>query len=117
MNPSFQIATNQVMLLGRLCHSPNLHHGSNGVPKASLQIAVPRSLRSTSRSRAQLSQGDKQMDFITVVLFGNSARELHSRKLGRGTWVNVRGRLRTRRHRKWEVVAHTVAPIQPENDA
>ena len=116
MNQSPQIATNQVMLLGRLCHSPNLYHRSNGTPKASFQIAVPRSLRSTSRSHVQLNQGDKQMDFITVVLFGNSARELHSKKLARGTWVNVRGRLRTRRHRKWEVVAHIVAPIQPVND-
>lgn len=117
MNQSPQIATNQVMLLGRLCHSPNLHRGSSGKPKASFQIAVPRSLRSSGRSHTQLSQGDTQMDFITIVLFGNSARELHSQKLARGTWVNVYGRLRTRRHRKWEVVAHTVAPIQPVNDA
>ncbi len=102
---------NQVRLLGRLCHAPNVYLSKGNLLKAVFQIAVPRS--SGRKDNNMISNWySAQADFITVVLFGQPARDLCSRRLSRGTWLHVQGRLRTRSKRKWEVVAHSVLPAK-----
>lgn len=102
---------NQVRLLGRLCHAPNLYLTQGKLLKAAFQIAVPRS-PGQNGSNMITNWHTVQADYITVVLFGQPARELCARRLSRGVWINVQGRLRTRSRRKWEVVAHFVEPTQ-----
>ena len=98
---------NQVILLGQLCHSPNALRAKSGQFKLAFQIAVPRALPNDSPCLAPQAH-DPRLDYITIVLLGQTARKVHAQRLGRGTWVKIRGRLQTWSAHKWEVLAQEV---------
>ena len=101
------VMQNQVFLMGRLCHSPNLCRARSGRSKVAFRLAVPRSLAGTDRRFSH--QGyDPRTDYATVILLGEQARELHAQRLPRGAWVSVQGRLQTWSNGQWEVVAYCV---------
>jgi single-stranded DNA-binding protein len=102
------VMQNQVYLIGRLCHSPNLCRARSGRCKVAFRLAVPRSLART-HWRSAHHGNDPRVDYATVILLGHPARELHAQRLPRGAWVSVQGRLQTWSNGQWEVVAHNVA--------
>ncbi len=107
------VMQNQVFLLGRLCHTPNLYNSRGGKPKVAFRIAVPRSL--SRNPKAPLDRyRDSHSDYATVILLGKKARELYAKRLPRGSWVSVRGSLQTWSNGKWEIVAQSVERTQTE---
>ena len=60
---------NRVILIGRLTADPEVRYTPNGVPVASLRIAVDRPQSSESRAQGQ----EKQTDFIDLTAWRQSA--------------------------------------------
>ena len=100
---------NRVVLIGRLVADPELRYTPNGVPVASLRIAV---------DRPKSQSGEKQTDFINIVLWRQQA-EFAANYLNKGRLVAVDGRLQIR---QWttqegqkrstaEVVAQTIQAL------
>lgn len=108
------VMQNQVFLMGRLCHSPNLCRARSGRSKVAFRLAVPRSFAGTDRRFSDRGY-DPRTDYATVILLGEPARELYAQRLPRGAWVSVQGRLQTWSNDQWEVVAHRVerAALEP----
>ncbi len=106
-----ELVQNQVFLLGRLCHAPNLYLASSRQPKLTFRLAVP---RTPSRIRRESCdrRDDRHLDYATVILLGKKARELYAKRFARGAWVRVRGRLQTWESGKWEIVAQCVEPAK-----
>lgn len=77
---------NRIVLVGRLTADPELRYTPSGKAVASFRIAVDR--------RAN-SQGEKETDFIPVVVWEKSA-EFASNYLSKGRLVAVDGRLQIR---------------------
>jgi single-strand DNA-binding protein len=78
---------NRVVLIGRLVADPELRYTPNGVPVASLRLAVDRPVRSQS--------GERQTDFINIVLWRQQA-EFAANYLNKGRLAAVDGRLQIR---------------------
>lgn len=77
---------NRIVLVGRLTADPELKYTPSGKAVASFTIAV---------DRRQNSQGDKETDFIPVIVWEKSA-EFASNYLSKGRLVAVDGRLQIR---------------------
>lgn len=77
---------NRVILIGRLTADPELRYTPSGTPVANFRLAVDR-----MRSQA----GEKQTDFITIVLWSKQA-EFAANYLGKGRLVAIEGRLQIR---------------------
>ncbi len=94
---------NRVVLIGRLTRQPELWITPSGVSVTTIILAVDRRPTQT---------GQRETDFIDVVLFGKLA-EVTCRYMDKGRLVAVEGRLQSRsyetkdgqRRRVWEVVA------------
>jgi len=94
---------NRVVLIGRLTRQPELRITPSGVSVTTIILAVDRRPTQT---------GQRETDFIDVVLFGKLA-EVTCRYMDKGRLVAVEGRLQSRsyetkdgqRRRVWEVVA------------
>lgn len=77
---------NRIVLVGRLTADPELKYTPSGKAVASFRIAV---------DRRPNSQGEKETDFIPVVVWEKSA-EFASNYLSKGRLVAVDGRLQIR---------------------
>lgn len=94
---------NRVVLIGRLTRQPELRITPSGVSVTTIILAVDRRPTQT---------GQRETDFIDVVLFGKLA-EVTCRYMDKGRLVAVEGRLQSRsyetkdgqRRKVWEVVA------------
>lgn len=77
---------NRVILIGRLTADPELRYTPSGTPVANFRLAVDR-MRSQS--------GEKQTDFISIVLWSKQA-EFAANYLNKGRLVAIEGRLQIR---------------------
>ena len=78
---------NKIILMGRLVRDPELRRTNGGTPVASFTIAVDRDFKS--------QDGEKETDFIDVVVWRNTA-EFVSKYFTKGRMAVVEGRLQIR---------------------
>ena len=98
---------NKIILMGRLTRDPELRRTNGGTPVASFTIAVDRDFKS--------QDGEKETDFIDVVVWRNTA-EFVSKYFTKGRMAVVEGRLQIRdwtdkdggKRRNAEVIADNV---------
>lgn len=98
---------NHVVLVGRLTSDPQLRYTQQGTAIAAMRLAVDRPFTN--------QDGQREADFINVVLFGRRA-ETAANFLAKGRLALVEGRLQTRSYedqggqRRWvtEVLAREV---------
>lgn len=105
---------NNITLMGRLTRDPELRHTPNGVPVASFALAVGRPVKES---------GERQTDFIDVVVWRNTA-EFVTKYFTKGQLCALTGRLQIRdwtdkdgnKRRTAEVVADRIyfAGSKPE---
>ncbi len=80
---------NRIILTGRMTTDAELRTTSSGKVVTSFNIAVDRQFRN--------SQGEKEVDFITIVLWEKSA-DFVSKYCGKGRLIAVEGRLEIRKY-------------------
>jgi single-strand DNA-binding protein len=105
---------NRIILVGRLTADPEVRQTSNGIPVATLRIAVQRQYRG--------QDGERQTDFINVVAWRKTA-ELCRDYLRKGRLVGVDGSLQSRsyedrdgnRRTAYEVQADSVQFLEPRS--
>ena len=78
---------NKVIIMGRLTRDPEIRHTQNGTAVASLTLACDRDFKPKS--------GEKETDFIDVVVWGKTA-EFAANYFTKGRMVIVEGRLQVR---------------------
>lgn len=78
---------NHITAMGRLTHDPELRHTASGVAVCSFAIACERDYKD--------GNGDKQVDYIDVVAWRNTA-EFVAKYLTKGRMAVVDGRLQLR---------------------
>ena len=78
---------NSVIFMGRLTRDPEMRHTQNGTAVASLTLACDRDFKPKS--------GEKETDFIDVVVWGKTA-EFAANYFTKGRMVIVEGRLQVR---------------------
>jgi len=101
------VMLNQVVIMGRLTHDPDVRVTSNGISVVSFSLAVDRDYKTDS--------GDREVDFIDVTAWRATA-DFVGKYLAKGRMVAVTGRLQVRRwrdkdganRRSVEVVADSV---------
>lgn len=77
---------NNVILMGRLVADPELRTTNSGKSVANFRIAVDRSFS---------KDGNKEADFITIVVWGNTA-DFVSKYFSKGDMIALRGEIQTR---------------------
>lgn len=100
---------NRVVLIGRLASDPELKYTPSGIAVANFVLAV---------NRAPNAQGDREADFIPIVVWRQSA-EFAANYLTKGRMVAVDGRLQIRswvaqdgtRRKNAEVVAENLKSL------
>nr|DAF99663.1 MAG TPA: Single strand binding protein [Siphoviridae sp. ctu1o13]DAG05424.1 MAG TPA: Single strand binding protein [Siphoviridae sp. ct1da40] len=98
---------NRIIVMGRMTRDPELRRTNSGTAVASFTVAVDRDFKSQS--------GEKETDFIDVVVWRNTA-EFVSKYFSRGRMAVVEGRLQLRdwtdkdgnKRRSAEIVADSV---------
>lgn len=106
---------NRVILIGRLTRQPELRVTPNAVSVTTITLAV---------DRKPTQSGQKEADFIDVVLFGKLA-EITSKYLDKGRLVAVEGRIQTRsfetkdgqKRKVFEVIADNIQFLTPKPKA
>lgn len=106
---------NSVVLIGRLVADPELKYTPSGVAVSQFRIAVDRRFKSES--------GEKQADFIDIVVWKQSA-EFAANYLSKGRLVAVQGRIQSRswvaqdgqKRYKTEVVAYSIQGLDRPKD-
>lgn len=78
---------NSVIIMGRLTRDPEMRHTQNGTAVASLTLACDRDFKPKS--------GEKETDFIDVVVWGKTA-EFSANYFNKGRMAIVEGRLQVR---------------------
>ena len=78
---------NSVIIMGRLTRDPEKRHTQNGTAGASLTLACDRDFKPKN--------GEKETDFIDVVVWGKTA-EFAANYFTKGRMVSVEGRLQVR---------------------
>lgn len=78
---------NKIILMGRLTRDPELRHTNTGTAVASFALACDRDFKNQN--------GDKETDFIEVVVWRNTA-EFVSRYFTKGRMAIVEGRLQVK---------------------
>ena len=106
------------MLIGWLERDPEVRQTPSGRPVASFTIAAPRSWKS--------SEGEKheEIEWFGVVAWGSLA-EICEKRLSRGQYVYIEGRLQTRgwkddndkMHFRTEVVAQEMIALDSRNES
>jgi single-strand DNA-binding protein len=102
---------NRVVLIGRLTRQPELRVTPSGVSVTTVTLAV---------DRRPNQAGQKEADFIDVVMFGKLA-EVTSKYMDKGRLVAVEGRLQTRsfetkdgqKRKVFEVVGDNIQFLTP----
>lgn len=97
---------NAVILIGRICHTPELKTTPSGVSVCSFSVAVDRPYKSGE---------DKQTDFINIVAWRGTA-EFIANHFGKGELIGIEGSIQTRKftdkqgnnRTAFEVVANNV---------
>ncbi len=105
---------NRIVLIGRLTKDPELRYTPNGKAVASFRLAVDRQFKN--------QQGEKEADFIDIVVWGTQAEHC-ANYLSKGKLAAVDGRLQIRTfdgqdgQKRWvtEVVADTVRFLSPKD--
>ena len=82
---------NKVIIIGRLTATPELHKTSNEKSVTRATIAVNR--------RFKDQNGEREADFINIVLWGKLAETLAS-YASKGSLISLDGEIRTRRYEK-----------------
>ena len=98
---------NRIIVMGRMTRDPELRRTNSGTAVASFSLAVDRDFKSLS--------GEKETDFIDVVVWRNTA-EFVSKYFSKGRMAVVEGRLQIRdwtdkdgnKRRSAEIVADSV---------
>ncbi|MHA3065620.1 single-stranded DNA-binding protein [Lacticaseibacillus saniviri] len=80
---------NTVALTGRLTKDPDLRYTQAGKANASFTLAVDR--------RFTNQQGQREADFINVVIWGKSAEAL-ANNTHKGSLIGIEGRIQTRNY-------------------
>ncbi len=97
---------NHIVIMGRLTRDPELRRTQAGVPVASFRLAVDRDFVNQS--------GERQADFIDVVVWRNTA-EFVSKYFSKGRMAVVSGRLQMRDWNDKEGNRRTSAEVVAEN--
>ncbi|ALL02349.1 RNA-binding protein [Streptococcus anginosus] len=92
---------NKVILIGRLVNTPELNKTANDKSVARATLAVNR--------RYKGQNGEREADFINVVVWGKLAETLAS-YASKGSLISLDGELRTRRYEK-DNVTHYVTEV------
>jgi len=98
---------NQIILVGRVAQSPELHITENGKKKSDLVLAVPRSYKNVD--------GEYETDFLDCILW-TAVAETTNEYVKVGDVVGVKGRVQTRmiekedgtKYKKVEIIAERV---------
>lgn len=94
---------NHITIMGRLVADPELRTTPQGVPVASLRLAVDRDFRNKQT-------GERETDFINVVAWRGTA-EFISRNFAKGRMATVDGRLQIRPYTDREGIKRTAAEV------
>jgi single-strand DNA-binding protein len=102
---------NRVILIGRLTRQPELRVTPSGVQVSSFTLAV---------DRRPNQSGQKETDFIDIVVFGKLA-DITCKYMDKGRLVAIEGRLQTRtyetkdgqKRKAWEIVGENVQFLGP----
>lgn len=78
---------NKIIIMGRLTRDPEMRHTQNGTAVASLTLACDRDFKPKN--------GEKETDFIDVVVWGKTA-EFAANYFNKGRMAIVEGRLQVR---------------------
>ena len=105
---------NKVVIMGRLCATPELRRTQNGTPVVSFCVAVDRDFKDKQT-------GEKVTDFVDIVAWQKTA-EMVAQYFGKGQMIIVSGRLQIRewtdqegnRHKTAEVIADSVYFGEPK---
>ena len=92
---------NKVILIGRLVNTPELNKTANDKSVARATLAV--------NSRYKGQNGEREADFVNVVVWGKLAETLASYAT-KGSLISLDGELRTRRYEK-DGVTHYVTEV------
>ena len=92
---------NKVIMIGRLTATPELHKTNNEKSVTRATVAVNR--------RYKDQNGEREADFINIVLWGKPAETLAS-YASKGSLISLDGELRTRRYEK-DGVTHYVTEV------
>lgn len=106
------MSINRVCIIGRLTRQPELRVSPNGVSVTTFTLAV---------DRRPDKSGQKEADFIDIVVFGNTAEAI-CRHLDKGSLVAVEGRIQTRsyetkdgqRRKVFEIIGDNVQFLTPK---
>ena len=79
---------NSIIIMGRICNSPELRQTASGLSVTSFTVAV---------DRAYSKDGEKQTDFIPVVAWREKA-DIVTKYFGKGSMIAVKGSLQTRNY-------------------
>ncbi len=98
---------NQVVLIGRLTHDPELRYtAGGGIPVTTFSLAVDRPFTN--------QQGERETDFIKIVTWRKQAENC-ANYLKKGSLAAVAGRLQIRSYEDNEGVKRKVAEVVGEN--
>jgi len=105
---------NNITISGRVGRDPELRTTANGKNVANLTVAVDRPFKDSS--------GERQTDWFTVTLWGQSA-DFACQYIEKGRSVVVSGRMESRKYDKdgtqvtvWDLVADRIEPIGGVSD-
>ena len=98
---------NQVVLIGRLTHDPELRYtAGGGVPVTTFSLAVERPFTN--------QQGEREADFIKIVTWRKQAENV-ANYLNKGSLAAVSGRLQIRSYEDNDGVKRKVAEVVADN--
>lgn len=98
---------NQVVLIGRLTHDPELRYtAGGGVPVTTFSLAVERPFTN--------QQGEREADFIKIVTWRKQAENV-ANYLSKGSLAAVSGRLQIRSYEDNDGVKRKVAEVVADN--
>jgi len=110
------MSLNRIVLIGRLTRDPEMKYTPQGIPVATMGIAVNRFTKN--------DQGDYEVDFFNIVAWRRSA-EFASNYLKKGRLVSIDGRLQARnwveqatgqKRTAYEIVAENIQGLDRSTD-
>lgn len=97
---------NHVVLIGRLCASPELRYTTQGTAVANFTLAVDRDFKN--------AQGEKETDFLKIVVWRKLA-EVVANNLDKGRLVGLTGRLQVRSYETAEGQKRQAVEVVADN--
>ncbi len=98
---------NKVILMGRLCADPDFRQTQSGTPVCRVRVAI-------NRRFANKQTGEKQADFIPVVIWGQQA-EFVNRYFHKGSMIIVEGSIRNNDYTDQNGVKHYSMEVHADN--